>query len=288
MRRISFSVAASSLSSPLALSLILILLAPLMLARHGQRRIFNHAVMPEPRYRWHIGRMGILPVLQNEWLKRHQTFVAESRTHPIDLLFVGDSITEAWAGPGKAVWNKHYAGRNAANFGISGDRTENLLWRLENGELQGVQPKVAIVLIGTNNLGREPADSPDEIAAGIAAVVRKLKNHSATTKVLLLGLFPRADLAESTLNRRVADVNRLIERLADGRRVFFLNFGEAFLDADGSPSPGILPDLLHPNTKGYEIWAEALDAKLAGMLDADWAGQTHGVLSSNGTGLRTR
>src|SRR5262245_40480610 len=129
------------------------------------------------------------------WMKRHEGFVEEAKKGGIDVLFLGDSITDAWRNfnaqnmrGGKRVWEKHFAPLKAANFGIGGDQTQHVLWRLQNGELEGIQPKVVVLMIGTNNVGR---DSAEQIAEGITAIVREIHKRSPSTKVLLLGVFPR-------------------------------------------------------------------------------------------------
>jgi lysophospholipase L1-like esterase len=209
---------------------------------------------------------AIIPTLRNDWLARHNGFVADARKGGIDLLFIGDSITDNWRKPGKAVWTARYEPLKAANFGIGGDRTEHVLWRLQNGELQGIHPKVAVVMIGTNNTWR---DTAAQIAEGVTTIVAEIKKQLPETKILLLGVFPRAEKPDSPLRPQLAEVNRIIAKLDDGgRTVAYLDIGDKFLQPDGILPASVMPDFLHPNEKGYEIWADAMAGKLSELLGA--------------------
>ena len=201
------------------------------------------------------------------WVMRHESFVARAKKGNVDLLFLGDSITDYWRSRGSNVWNQYYAPRHAANFGISADHTEHLLWRIENGELDGIKPKVVVLMIGTNNTkqnGRQ-INGPAEVVEGVAAVVRELRARLPETRVLLLGIFPRGPKGDP-IRDQVTEVNAGIAKLDDGRMVRFLDLGPKFLDPDGTLSKDIMPDLLHPSAKGYEIWAEAMEGTLAEMM----------------------
>lgn len=201
----------------------------------------------------------------------HEKFVKQAKEGNIDLLFLGDSITEGWGGGGKATWAKYYADKKAANFGISGDRTQHVLWRLENGELENIHPKVCVLMIGTNNIGGSAAssDPADRIAKGVKMIVDEVREKTSA-KVLLLGIFPRGmdpkDEKVIAVRARVKEVNDIIAKLDDGKNVKYLDISEKFLEADGTLPKSIMPDALHPNAKGYEIWAEAIEAPLAEML----------------------
>ena len=124
-----------------------------------------------------------------------------------------------------AIWTERYAARKAANFGISGDRTEHLLWRLQNGNPDGISPKVAVVMIGTNNTWR---NTPEQISEGIAAVVDEIRLRSPNTKVLLLGVFPRGEEANTSTRKKIAEINALLAKLDDDRSVFFIDIGPRF------------------------------------------------------------
>jgi lysophospholipase L1-like esterase len=195
------------------------------------------------------------------WLDVHNSLVALAKQGHIDLLFLGDSITQGWHE--NSTWHRFYDPRKAANFGIGGDRTEHVLWRIQHGELDGIDPKLTVLLIGTNNLS---ASTPDEIAQGVTAVVAELRHRLPKTKVLLLGIFPRGHRPDS-VRERIKSVNQKIAGLDDGTHVRFLDIGQAFLDADGTISREIMPDFLHLTRRGYRIWAEAMEPTVWEMLD---------------------
>jgi lysophospholipase L1-like esterase len=207
------------------------------------------------------------------YLNRHEGFLAETKRGGIDVLFLGDSITDFWRDPnrGLPVWEKNYAGLHAANFGISADRTQHLLWRLENGEVDGLAPKVVVLLIGTNNTGFEsdlktPRNTTAETIAGVTRVVQTLRTKLPQAKLLLLAVFPRADEKGPPPGQQIPELNAAIAKLADGKSTLFLDLGSKFLDAKGAVNRDLMPDLLHPNTKGYEIWADAMREPLAQLL----------------------
>ena len=211
----------------------------------------NDAVKPVPR--------------EANWLKRHESFNERVKQGNADLIFIGDSITQGWEGAGKDVWAKFYAPRNAVNLGIGGDRTQHVLWRLDNGNIEGIQPKLAVIMIGTNNSG---SNTPGQIAEGVKAIVEKLRTKLPETKILLLAVFPRGATAEDPRRLVNYGTNVIIERLADGEHVEFLDIGPKFLAEDGTLSREIMPDLLHLSPKGYEIWAEAIEDHIAKTLPA--------------------
>jgi lysophospholipase L1-like esterase len=181
-----------------------------------------------------------------------------------DVLFVGDSITQGWEGAGKTVWDHYYGGRKALNIGIGGDRTQHLLWRFDHGNLDGLKPKVAILMIGTNNSGEERNNTGD-IVAGVTKVVAALRSKLPDTTILLVGIFPRGQTF-SYQRGQVAQANQAISKLADGDHVLWLDFGAEFLSADGSISKSIMPDYLHPVAKGYLLWSEAMEDTLSKLL----------------------
>jgi lysophospholipase L1-like esterase len=202
---------------------------------------------------------------QAKAMERHHKFLARGKEGPIDLLFIGDSITERWETSGSKVWEKHYGDLNAAGFGIGGDRTQHVLWRIENGELDNISPKVVVLMIGTNNSN---TDEPEPIIAGVTNIVEKIREKLPDTKILLLGIFPRAarrDLPENIPMQRVTAVNRAIAKLDDGNTVRFLDLGDKFL-RDGKVPPEFMFDGVHLTEKGYEIWAESIDPLLKEML----------------------
>jgi lysophospholipase L1-like esterase len=202
----------------------------------------------------------------------HKDFVALAQKGGIDVLFLGDSITDFWRTRGKAVWEKYYGSMNAANFGISADRTQHVLWRLNNGEVDGIKPKVVVLLIGTNNTGVETNGSPRNTTAeaveGVSMVVRTLRAKLPESRILLLGIFPRADpKGPPPGSTQIKDVNAGLAKLDDGKFIRFLDIGPKFLKPDGTPNPDdFVSDLLHPSEKGYEVWAEAIKEPLAALL----------------------
>lgn len=197
------------------------------------------------------------------WKKRHDSFNARVKEGNADLLFIGDSITQGWEGSGKEVWKKHYEGRHAVNLGIGGDRTQHVLWRLENGNLENIHPKLAVLMIGTNNSG---TNSSAEIAAGITAIVKKLRDTLPQTKVLVLAVFPRGADAKDTKRQVNEGANALVAKLADDKNVFYLDIGKSFLAEDGTLSKEIMPDLLHLSPKGYQIWADSIESQVVTLM----------------------
>src|SRR4051812_26374217 len=187
----------------------------------------NDAVIPVPR--------------DANWMKRHESFNERVKQGNVDLIFIGDSITQGWEGAGKNVWAEYYGKRNAVNLGIGGDRTQHVLWRLDHGNIEGINPKLAVLMIGTNNSG---TNTSEQIAEGVKLIVEKLRIKLPNTKVLILGIFPRADQFDAQKNkvekgakddakRKVNEgANEIIKRLADNKSVFYLDIGSKFLESD--------------------------------------------------------
>lgn len=201
---------------------------------------------------------AIFPAPRNPWMVKFDNNRQRARQGGIDLLFQGDSITEGWmvAGKGKEIWNARYGKLRAASFGIAGDATEQVLWRIQNGEMAGLSPKLIVLMIGTNNVLR---DTAPQIAEGIAEVVRAIRNACPESHLLLLAIFPRSEKPDSPVRLKLTEVNRLIAPLAADPAITFLDIGPAFLSADGTLSKDIMPDFLHPTSKGHELWAEAIE-----------------------------
>ena len=199
------------------------------------------------------------------WLKRHEGFVELAKKGDVGVVFLGDSITDFWRYPeGQEVWNHYFRPLKAANFGIQSDRTEHVLWHVQNGELEGIEPRVVVLLIGTNNTG---SNSAGEIAAGVQAIVQEIKAQKPATKVLLLGIFPRGSKPTDAVRQKIKETNELLVKLDDGgQRVRFLDMGAKFLEPDGSLSPKIMPDATHPNKGGYKIWAKEMEPALTELL----------------------
>jgi beta-glucosidase len=204
---------------------------------------------------------------QGYWMALHQRFLDRAKQGNVDLLFLGDSITQGWND--NEIWKRYYGPRHAANFGIGGDQTQHVLWRIQQGELEGIQPKVVVLMIGTNN---SRSNTADEIAAGVAAIVKELRSRLPEAKVLLLGVFPRSPKPDAT-RKKLEDVNRQISKLDKDNHVAFLDIRKAFLNDDESISPAIMPDYLHLTPKGYRLWADAMEPTLWKLLDEPKSGK---------------
>jgi lysophospholipase L1-like esterase len=206
--------------------------------------------------------------------KREHARLAEilevSRKGDVDVLFMGDSITQGWNKAGAAAWKEHFEPLKAGNFGIGGDRTQHVLWRITEGkELDTINPKVCVLMIGTNNSGTNTAI---EIARGVEAIVQEFRKQKPQMKILILGVFPRGprdvkDFAPAaTLNTKLPVVNKMIETLADGKMIFYKDIGKQFLNDKGDLPMDVMPDLLHLSPKGYEIWAKAIKEDVVNLL----------------------
>lgn len=210
-----------------------------------------------------------VPRAEAWWTERHASQVKQLEAGHAELLFLGDSITQGWEGPGKDEWAKRYARHHAVNLGISGDRTQHVLWRLDNGILatlkdRAVQPKVVVVMIGTNNSNGDD-HTAEQIADGIRAIVNKLRTGLPRTKILLLGIFPRGE-APNPQREKNAKASEIASQLADGKHVHYLDIGQKFLGPNGALPKDVMPDFLHLSPKGYAIWAEGIEEKLAEMM----------------------
>ncbi len=214
-----------------------------------------------------------VPALNPAHRAKHEANLEVAKKGDIDLLFMGDSINDFWrnSGPagdpnppraGKAVFDKYYGAIKTANFGIGGDTTQGVLYRLMDGEGRGFQPKAIMLMIGTNNYA---TCSSAEIAEGVGAIVLEMRKDFPAAKILLLGIFPRGNPGDAA-RKIVSDVNPIIAKLHDGKNVFYLDIGDKFLDANGVLQPDIMADKLHPNEKGYVIWAEAVKGPLAELM----------------------
>lgn len=190
---------------------------------------------------------------KDDWyITVQQKFDRFSAKHA-DILFDGDSITNRWETTGKETWTR-FAG-HAADFGIEGDRTENLLWRLSKGQAAAVDPKLVVLMIGTNNSGR---DSAAHIAEGIKTIVAEYEKDCPNAHIVLMGVFPRGKSANDPARLKVAAVNKQIATLDDGHRVSYVDIGAKLVEHDGSISPDMMPDFVHPTARGYVIWADAI------------------------------
>ncbi|WP_035603138.1 sulfatase/phosphatase domain-containing protein [Haloferula sp. BvORR071] len=219
----------------------------------------------EERARYHMSA-ATLPGNRTEpwWKQRHQQKSALAKQGGHDLVFIGDSITQGWEGHGKATWDKYYAGRKALNLGFSGDRTEHVLWRLMNGELENVDPKAFVIMIGTNNTGHRQ-DPPEQTAEAIKLIIELLQDRKPNAKILLLSVFPRAEKPDAPLRQINQGINEKIKGFADSDKVQWLDMTGSFLAPDGTLPKELMPDFLHPQGPGYEIWAKAMESKIAAL-----------------------
>jgi len=204
-----------------------------------------------------------------DWAKRHAAVTALAKEHKATLVFVGDSITQMWGGephdrsqPGKDVWEKYYGQRNAANLGFGYDFTENTLWRLQHGELDGAAAKLVIVNIGTNNAGKNTAP---EIVEGVKAVLAEIRRSQPKAAILLLGIYPRGPKPDTT-REKLAAVNRDLAQLDGQDNLTFLDVTAKLLQPDGSITKETMGDYLHPTAKGYEIICEAIEPTVKKLL----------------------
>jgi lysophospholipase L1-like esterase len=200
----------------------------------------------------------------NDWTMRYLAINERVRQGNADLIFIGDSITQAWEDSGKEVWRKYYGSRRAANIGISGDKTQHVLWRLEHGNIDGISPKVAVIMIGTNNSNTDEYTA-QEIGDGIIAVCNKVREKLPKTKILLLAIFPRGQ-TPSAQRDKITKASEIASKIADGKMICYLDIGGKFLQQDKSISADIMPDYLHLSPKGYQIWAEAIEPKLVELM----------------------
>ena len=191
------------------------------------------------------------------WQTRHQQKLAEIQIihQPLDILFLGDSITHAWEVEGEKSWQQHFAHLQVCNLGYAGDRTEHLLWRIQQGEIANLEAKTVVLLIGTNNAGHR-LDSPQDIAAGVEAILTELKQRLPHSKIILMAIFPRSRNTNKPMRRRVDATNLLLKEFADGKQVIWLDINHHFLTEDGTLLESGMPDLLHPNDLQYDIWAK--------------------------------
>ncbi|NLK42338.1 MAG: GDSL family lipase [Planctomycetes bacterium] len=214
----------------------------------------NAAIRPVPRLE------------SSWWVERHNAVNSRVQQGNVDLMLIGDSITHGWENH-PDLWQTYFGRWNTVNAGFSGDRTQHVLWRLDNGNIDGISPRVVMLMIGTNNSNGND-HTAEEIAEGIAAIVCKLRAKLPESKVVILGIFPRG--SKEQRNDKTADAvynpqwskndkaNELVSRLADGKHIFYLNINHVFLDDQGVLRRDIMPDLLHLSKEGYKRWGQAV------------------------------
>jgi lysophospholipase L1-like esterase len=185
---------------------------------------------------------------------------ASAQSASIDVIFDGDSITDFWQRAGIKVWTTAFAHYHPFDFGISGDTTQNLLWRLAHGQAQGLHPKVILLMIGTNNM--KYTSTPQDIADGVSQIIGQYRKICPDAVIILQAIFPRQALPTDPYRLKVNDTNALLAKLGDGSKVIYLDFGAKFLGPDGTLGMDIMRDFLHPTEKGYQIWADAVSPVL--------------------------
>jgi lysophospholipase L1-like esterase len=209
---------------------------------------------------------AIVPVPQANGSTNRQALVlrrAKDNPGDYDIEFIGDSITQDWEGAGKSVWQEFYGQRKVINLGVGGDLTQNVLWRFEHGQLDGIKARVAVVLIGTNNTNGDQ-NSGEEILEGVTAVVNQIRRRQPATKIIVMGIFPRA--AFRIQRGKILHVNQGLARLDDGKTVCYIDVGPQMVEKDGALPMEIFPDLLHPSEEGYRIWSNAIEPKIKEFL----------------------
>lgn len=250
------------------------LLIPLLALAAASVHAAEPTATPAPTPRIDASAPAIKPAPHQErFLELHQSFLDRAKSGPVGLLFLGDSITYQWSKRAPEIWEQYYGKYQPANFGIGGDATQHVLWRIENGELDHIDPKVVVLLLGTNNTASHTAE---EILAADTKIVNLIRSKLPKTKVLLLAIFPRGPRHpdkngvpkdDGVARMAIIDkVNAGLAKLDDGKNVRFLNINSAFLGPDGKIPDAIMPDQLHPNEQGYKLWAEAMQPLLSEMM----------------------
>jgi beta-glucosidase len=241
------------------------------------------SVSPQPR------QLGYPWMPLGRWFAMHADDVALAEAGESKLIFLGDSITEGWETDGLEHWSRHFVPRGAVDFGISGDMTQHLLWRLENGAAGRLDPAAVVMLIGVNNTGFSD-EPPSVIARGIRANVDRVEKAFPNADILLLAVFPYGQKADEPSRDVVTGINEAIRPLGERERVTYLDLGPVFLEPDGSLSPDVMPDFLHLSAEGYRRWAEGIlpwvdervplpnpalasDGKLPHAFTAGWRGE---------------
>ncbi len=194
-----------------------------------------------------------------QWEQRALAQIADGQKQAasVQLIFDGDSITDFFQHrAGKDVWSARYGSLHAVDFAISGDWTQHLLWRLSKGQAEGMKPKLIALMIGTNNM--QSTSTPEEIAGGVKQIIQTYQQRCPGAVILLQAIFPRAPKPDDPYRLKVDETNKLLFRLGDGKSVVYVDFGAKFLQPDGTLTPDIMPDYLHPSAKGYGIWADAI------------------------------
>lgn len=225
----------------------------------------NPAKLPPPKQQDPtIPMHGYYPKFPRAWLKLHQQHLKQTQRRQINVVFLGDSITQGWR-KHKQLWQQYYGKLDAVNFGIGGDRTQQILWRIDHGLFDQIQPQLVVLNIGVNNLWGDQFGAA-RIAEGVEKIVDTIQAKSPQTKILLLGILPTGEKPNTANRKKIQAINRQIERLDNGSTIRFLDMGPNFLEPDGTISTKIMPDYLHLSKQGYKIWATSMQKTFAEML----------------------
>ena len=208
------------------------------------------------------------PHTWERWRRRHQQLRAEAARREATVLFLGDSITENWSEDGSRAWTKHFQPINSVNFGISADRTQTLLWRIEHGGYERMRPKVIVLLIGANNI-KEQRNTARETSDGILACVQALRRRLPDSRLLVLGVLPCGETTESQERRDAAQINRNVEAFLD-KSVDFLDPSASLLAGDGALLKEVSPDYLHLSAEGYQRLAKAISPHIARLVSNEF------------------
>lgn len=254
------------LTLTLVAAAMLLAAAPLS-AAEPPPRAGKPAAAPEPEAKPDAPAPGDIP----GWMEKHKAHVARAAIGNIDLLFLGDSIMEGWAiggkhghgARGRRIFEACFQPVNGVNFGTRGDKTQQILYRIAHGELDGIRPKAIMLMVGSNNL---PPNTPEETYSGIAACVAALREKQPEAKILLMGLLPRGTLAREPIRAQIIQVNERLAKLEDGQHVFFMDLGPKLLTEEGKFTEEMTDDGIHINPKAYQIWAEAITPRFEEWL----------------------
>ncbi|MEI6233766.1 MAG: GDSL-type esterase/lipase family protein [Planctomycetota bacterium] len=215
-----------------------------------------------------VAERGYFDKYPRAWNDFHKMFLERGKQGPVELLFIGDSILQAWGDSAqKDLWKTNFDSYKAANFSIGGDRTQQVLWRIANGELDGITPKLVVLQIGCNNLWTN--DSPDKIYDGIKKIIESIRKKLPASKVLVLGILPAQKSASDPVRDKIRSINSASAKFNDGSSVRFVDIGAKFTDASGNidlDKDLYQPDCVHLKTKGYETWAAAVKPVIVEMM----------------------
>jgi beta-glucosidase len=201
------------------------------------------------------------------WLQRHRSKLSEIKAAkaPPQIVFIGDSITQGWEESGLTTWKKYFKSLNAINLGFNGDCTEHVLWRIEQGELDNMNPSIIIMMIGTNNAGHRKED-PQHTFLGIKAILSRIRQKQPNAQTVLLAIFPRGQFTNDPLRKMTSETNALIRQLADNKHIHYLDINEKFLTEDGELTKEVAEDFLHINAQQYDVWAKAMIKTISSLL----------------------